>query len=342
MPTAIPDHGLKIFTMCPPSALAQSGTCLRQLEEIARWSEDAGCEGILVFTDNAQLDPWLVSQLIIEATESLCPLVAIQPVYMHPYSVAKMVTSFAHLYGRRLYLNMVAGGFKNDLDALNDPTPHDERYARLLEYTTVIQSLLSTADPVSFEGRYYKVNKLKLTPPLPIDLAPGVFVSGSSEAGMHAAQQLGATAVEYPKPAAEYAAAPPANGTSRGIRIGIIARSKDAEAWSVARTRFPEDRKGQLTHQLAMKVSDSSWHRELSELGKAGLAAENPYWLVPFQNYKAICPYLVGSYDRVADEVARDVDSGYRTFILEAPESADEMRHVGVVFERAVARCPAG
>jgi len=339
MVTAALDHGLKIFTTCPPSALAQSGTCLRQLEEIARWSEDAGCEGILVFTDNAQLDPWLVSQLIIEATEHLCPLVAIQPVYMHPYSVAKMVTSFAHLYRRRLYLNMVAGGFKNDLAALNDLTPHDERYARLVEYTTVIQSLLRTADPVSFEGRYYKVTNLKLTPPLPSDLQPGVLVSGSSEPGMQAARQLGATAVEYPKPLAEYAAALPANVASSGIRIGVIARSEDAEAWSAARARFPEDRKGQLTHQLAMKVSDSSWHRQLSDIKNTGSETENPYWLVPFQNYKAMCPYLVGSYDRVADEVARYVDVGYRTFILEAPVSPDEMRHTGVVFERAVARC---
>src|SRR5438094_744418 len=127
MPTTAPDHGLKIFSTCPPSALAQPKTCIRQLKEIARWSEDAGCEGMLVFTDNSQLDPWLVSQVIIEATERLCPLVAIQPVYMHPYSVAKMITSFAHLYGRRIYLNMVAGGFKNDLAALNDLTPHDER-----------------------------------------------------------------------------------------------------------------------------------------------------------------------------------------------------------------------
>jgi alkanesulfonate monooxygenase len=328
---------LKIFTMVPQSALAQPKTCVRELQQIARWSEEAGCEGILVFTDNAQLDPWLVSQLIIEATERLCPLVAIQPVYMHPYSVAKMVTSLAHLYGRRLYLNMVAGGFKNDLEALNDPTPHDERYARLLEYTTVIQRLLGTADPVSFEGRYYKVNKLRLTPPLPEDLAPGVFVSGSSEAGMQAARELSATAVEYPKPPADYAAAPPANDVSRGIRIGIIARAEDAAAWSVARARFPEDRKGQLTHQLAMKVSDSSWHRQLSELGKAEAGAENPYWLVPFQNYKAICPYLVGSYDRVAEEVARYVEFGYRTFILETPIGAEEMRHIGVVFERAAA-----
>src|SRR5262245_8014964 len=123
MRTTLHDHGLKIFSTCPPVALAPRETCLRQLADIARWSEAAGCEGILVFTDNGQLDPWLVSQAIIAATERLCPLVAIQPAYMHPYSVAKMVASFAFLYGRRLYLNMVAGGFKNDLLALNDTTP---------------------------------------------------------------------------------------------------------------------------------------------------------------------------------------------------------------------------
>src|SRR5712692_4046199 len=194
MPTTAPDHGLKIFSTCPPSALAQPKTRIRQLEEIARWSEDAGCEGMLVFTDNAQLDPWLVSQVIIGATKRLCPLVAIQPVYMHPYSVAKLVTSFAFLYGRRLYLNMVAGGFKNDLAALNDLTPHDERYARLAEYTGIIQSLTRSAQAVSFDGRYYRVTNLKLTPPVPAELAPGVLLSGSSPAGMDAARQLGATA----------------------------------------------------------------------------------------------------------------------------------------------------
>ena len=329
------DHDLKIFSTCPLSSKASRETCIRDLQEFARSSEGAGHEGTLVVTDNSQLDPWLVSQVIIESTDRLCPLVAIQPAYMHPYSVAKMISTLGHLYGRRVYLNMVAGGFKNDLAALNDLTPHDERYARLLEYTKIIQDLLRTADAVSFEGRYYKVSNLRLTPPLPPALMPGVLVSGSSEAGMAAARQLEATAVEYPKPPAEYATAPAPEVASRGIRIGIVAREQDAEAWSIARTRYPEDRKGQLTHQLAMKVSDSAWHRQLSDLAEPG--AENPYWLVPFQNYKAVCPFLVGSYARVADEVARYVDIGYRTFILDVPASVEEMIHTGVVFERAAA-----
>src|SRR5260221_13926156 len=105
---------------------------------------------------------------------------------------------------------------------------------------------------------------------------------------MDAARKLGPGAVDSPNPPVESAPPPPANIASRGIRIGIIARSEDAQAWSVARDRYPEDRKGQITHQLAMKVSDSSWHRQLSELGNTEAGAENPYWLVPFQNYKAV------------------------------------------------------
>jgi len=336
MHTPETDQRLKIFATCPASALAQPETSIRQLADIARWSEEAGCEGILVFSDNRQLDPWLISQLIIEATERLCPLVAIQPIYMHPYTVAKMIASFAFLHGRRLYLNMVAGGFKNDLAALNDNTPHDDRYVRLVEYTTIIQSLLRTADPVSIDGRYYRVNNLRLTPRLPSDLLPGVLVSGSSEAGMDAARQLEATAVEYPKPPQEYASSAPAGIASRGIRIGIIARPDEADAWSIARKRFPEDRKGQITHELAMKVSDSHWHQQLSELGEHASSAVTPYWLAPFQNYKATCPYLVGSCERVAEEVAQYLAIGYRTFILDEPASAEDLRYAGTVIERAL------
>src|SRR5438309_5241437 len=256
------DHDLKIFSTCPLSAQAQPEKCVRELQEFAHSSEDAGYEGILVFTDNGQLDPWLVSQIIVESTKRLCPLVAIQPAYMHPYSVAKQITSFAYLYGRRLYLNMVAGGFKNDLDALSDTTPHDKRYARLVEYTTIISRLLTSPAPLTYEGDFHSVAMLKLTPPLPEALVPGIFISGSSEAGLAAARTLGATAIKYPR-AADVEERSPDDLLHLGVRVGIIARERDADAWAVAHSRFPDDRKGQLTHQLAMKVSDSSWHKQL-------------------------------------------------------------------------------
>src|SRR5262245_2817913 len=254
---------------------------------------------------------------------------------MHPYSVAKMVASMGHLYGRRIYLNMVAGGFKNDLEALNDMTPHDRRYDRLIEYTTVIKKLLSTPLGVSYEGEFYKVDKLKMTPPLSPDLSTGILISGSSEAGLPASKAIGAVSVKCAKAVNEYVGVGVDEAVDSGVRVGIITRKDQDEAWRVAYERYPEDRKGQIAHQLAMKVSDSTWHKQLSEMGEEAETNDNPYWLTPFKNYKTFCPYLVGGYDRVAEELARYITVGYDTFILDIPPNEEELHHIGVVFDLA-------
>jgi alkanesulfonate monooxygenase len=330
----VASSAIQVFSTCPQSSDVDKEAYLDEVRNVAMWSEEHGCKGILVYTDNRLVDPWLVSQVIIQTTKSLGPLVAVQPVYMHPYTVAKMVSSLGHMYGRRIYLNMVAGGFKNDLQALNDVTPHDRRYDRLIEYTTIITRLLAGSGPVSYEGEFYKVDKLKLFPPLPRELFPGITVSGSSEPGLAAAKAIGAIAIQYPKPASEYATAPPDPTMESGIRVGIISRAREEEAWDVAHTYFPEDRKGQLTHQLAMKVSDSSWHKQLSEATPS--SETSPYWLVPFQNYKTMCPYLVGSYERLAEELSLYIGVGYRTFILDIPRSAEDLGHTQQAFSRAL------
>jgi alkanesulfonate monooxygenase len=272
-----------------------------------------------------------VSQLVIESTERLAPLVAVQAAYMHPYSAAKMVTSLGYLHGRRLYLNMVAGGFRNDLVALGDDTPHDERYERTIEYTQIITRLLA-GETVSYQGDRYTVSKLTMTPQLPAHLQPGLFISGSSPAGLDAAARIGAVAVKYPKRSGEEV---DQAGERSGMRVGIVTRTSSQEAWSVARERFPEDRKGQIAHTLAMKVSDSHWHRQLSDMAAATSAEDDPYWLLPFENYATFCPYLVGSYERVGAELARYIELGFHSFILDIPASEEELQHIGVVFERA-------
>ena len=329
--------GLEVFSTLPQSSLPFSGDdYCAHVRQVARWSEEAGCRGVLIYSDNSLVDPWLLAQVVISATDQLAPLVAVQPVYMHPFAVAKMVASLAHLYGRRVYLNMIAGGFKNDLVALDDSTPHDKRYDRLTEYTSLVLRLVREMGPVSASGEWYRVKNLQLTPPVTHDLIPGVFVSGSSDAGMQAARQLDAVAVRYPRPPQESAAEPPPPDVSCGIRVGIIARDDAAEAWHVANERFPADRKGQLTHELAMKVSDSLWHQQLSQTARV-TQERGTYWLHPFETFKTFCPYLVGSYDDVGRELARYLALKYRTFVLDWPASEEDLRHARMAFARAVA-----
>jgi len=303
--------------------------------DAARWSEKWGCTGILVYTDNSQVDPWLVSQMIVQETKHLAPLIAVQPIYMHPYSVAKMLSTLGVLYGRRVYLNLVAGGFKNDLVALNDPTPHDERYERLVEYATIIKGLLADHEAITFQGKFYRVNNLKMTPPLPEGLSPGVLISGSSEAGLIAARFLEAVPILYAKPAKDCASTAVKRGSRFGIRIGVMARPTEEEAWKEARGRFPEEKKGKMIHGLAMKVSDSVWHHELSNAIEENKTTPSSYRLAPFENYKTFCPYLVGDYEQVGEELARYLALGCRTFILDVPLREQDLRHARIAFDLA-------
>ena len=338
--TAAASHAtapVQLFSTCPSSATTPD-RYMERITQVAQWSEKAGCTGILVYTDNSLVDPWLVSQVLIANTRSLSPLVAVQPIYLHPYAVAKMVSTLGFLHGRRVFLNMVAGGFKNDLSALNDTTPHDARYQRLVEYTQIIQRLLEGRAPVSFEGQFYRVTNLVVNPHLAPELQPGILMSGSSEAGMAAARATGAVAVKYPEPPGQKEAVLPPGSGACGIRIGIIARAGDDDAWKVAFTRFPTDRKGQITRQLATKVSDSAWHHRLADISAGAGGAQQTYWLHPFENYQTNCPYLVGSYADVATEIGRYVDLGYSTFILDIPASQEEFEHIGIVFEAALKR----
>jgi alkanesulfonate monooxygenase len=220
----------------------------------------------------------------------------------------------------------------NDLKALGDETEHDDRYRRLVEYTTIVTELLGKENVYSLSGDYYTVRDLVMQPRIAPDLFPGVFVSGSSPAGLAAARALDATAVKYPRRWNEETAADDPETVQLGMRVGILARPTTEEAWSVALERFPEDRKGQITHLLAMEVSDSRWHRQLSRLGESGYSQEHPYWLGPFENYKTFCPYLVGSYARVGQELSRYMALGYRTFIVDVPREYEDFDHIAAAF----------
>jgi alkanesulfonate monooxygenase len=328
---------IRLFSTCPPSSQYQhGGDYLHKVTEIAKWCDDAAIEGILVYTDNSLADPWQLSQVILSSTSNLAPLVALQPVYMHPYTAAKMVTTFSYLYDRRIFLNMVAGGFRNDLLALDDCTEHDDRYDRIVEYTSIMKCLFDGSGPLSFAGTYYTVKNLTIKPRIAPELIPEVFLSGTSAAGVAAARKLGATSISYPGTPSEEAID---RGVPAGIRIGIIAREESREAWQIAHERFPVDRKGELMHAMARRTSDSAWYEQLSQPDARPAEHSSPYWLVPFKNYKTFCPYLVGSYDEVSCEVAKYIRQGFQTFILDVPPSREELDHTAIVFDGAQLVC---
>lgn len=338
MTERVPD--VRLWTTIPPANRGghPGQDDYRQLvRRTARMSEDAGFEGALVYSDNNAVDPWVVAQDVLLATERFKPLVALQPLYMHPYTAAKTIASYGLMYGRSVCLNLVAGGNRTDLAALDDTTEHDQRYARLTEYAQLITLLLSGGGPVTFDGDYYRVRTLAMFPALARHLRPELFISGSSEAGRRAGDQLGALALRYPQPPGTGSPGPHNDLGGGGVRIGIIARDSDQEAWTVARDRFPDTRAGRMLQRMARNASDSEWIARLSESEEFPAGAGSPYWMGPFKTYATFCPYLVGSYDRVAAEVGRYLDLGCGTFILDTARAESDYADITEVFARVTA-----
>ncbi len=330
---------LRVYTTLPQSKDHAPERYRRLVREVARISAAAGCHGILIYTDNGLVDPWQLAPLVAEAGPGLKPLVAVQPAYMHPYWVAKEIATLAYLHGASVELNLLAGGFKRDLEALGDRTEHDRRYERLVEYATIVRRLVR-GESVSFSGRWYELRALQLAPPVPPEFVPAFLVSGSSPAGRAAARALDALAVEYPPAPGEPGAA--SDGLRTGIRLGLIARSSREEAWAVARSRFPEDREGRLRHKLATKVSDSSWHRVLAAAADEGTGPGACYWLHPFRTYRTFCPYLVGDFELVAARLAAYLERGHEALILDIPPDAEDLACSLEAVRRAEARVASG
>lgn len=312
-----------------------SSKYMEEIKKSAMRSERYGFSAMLVYSDHQQFDPWLAANCLMSSTKKISPLVAVQPLYAHPFTVAKLVASLSLVHDRPVHLNFISGGFPHDLEALCDETSHDRRYERVAEYGEIVRNLLSSGRPVSYRGANYQASglHLRMAARLKPDCAPIFTISGSSPAGMAVARRLGARAIEYLRPVRDYDGKPRPEGTEHGTRLGIVSRAKAQDAWSVARSRYPDDELGREMREYYIRVSDSVWVKELGS--EVTVPEGHPYWLGPYKNGHASCPFLVGSREDIARELIGYFKMGLRTFLLDDPPTDEDAFEIQSVFAMA-------
>lgn len=335
MQLAGPAGAVDVFTISPRTL--DTVEYWRNIEDVIRWSERYGCTGVLLFTGNdTYVEPWLVAQHVC-ATSTLSPLVAVNPIYMHPFTTAKMVASLSYLYRRKICLNVVAGTALSHQEALDDRLPHDARYERLREHVQIALQLLRGEGLTSYEGTHYRVKGARLPIPVPPTLRPDVFLAGQSAPARETARLVNGLWMQMLAPTLDEALTPDA----RGVHLGLVTRPTDDEAWDAARTHFPASEEGQEVLEMSMANTDAEWKRRLRVAAEAAITAAPGYWLEPFRNFQADCPYFVGSYDRVAALLDQLVKRNVRALILDLPAQEAEFAHVARAFDAARERATA-
>ncbi|WP_437818885.1 LLM class flavin-dependent oxidoreductase [Sorangium sp. So ce1078] len=320
---------IHLFTVSPRST--DPDEHWPRVQRMIDLSERYGVSGVLVFTGNdVFIEPWVLAQHVIARAEHLIPLVAVNPVYMHPFTVAKLISSFAYAYGRRTYLNMVAGAALSYQRAIGDTLEHDLRYERLREYIHVVRGLL-TQPRFRSEGRFYPVSDVQLSPRVPEALLPGMLLSGQSEAAMEVARATGSVSTQMLPGTLLDGLTPGASG----IHFGLITRPTEGDAWAAARRLFPEVPEAQAMLELSMKNTDSRWKQRMMAVAKHRQGAYPGYWLDPFRNLQADCPYYVGDHADAADLLRGLARAGVTTIILDLPPVEEEMAHVREAIARS-------
>jgi alkanesulfonate monooxygenase len=324
-------HGrvVKVFTVMPRTQSAPQ--YLKKLRSLAACSEAIGCTGMLLFLGNdTPVDPWLAAHTILSETRSLRPLVAVNPVYMHPFAAARMISSLTLLFRRRIYLNLITGTSTADHAALDDGLPHDARYRRLGEYAAAVNMLLSRGRPASFEGEYYRLRNAQLIPGVADEMRPGMLLAGHSASARVLAESIGAESLQMLGPTLNDV---PARVTA--FNFGVVARDSRDAAVEAAKRLFPVDDIGQEVAAKAMAATDATWKRALWKDFTSEEIGADGYWLGPFRNGHADCPYLVGDHGSIAKHIVQLVERGCRTLIIDTPGDEQEIREIARAFAQA-------
>ena len=214
------------------------------MRQIAQAADDLGYEGVLLPTGVSCEDAWVVASSMIPLTRRLKFLVAIRPGLMSPSLAARMAATFDRLSDGRLLVNVVTGGDPVELAGDGLHVSHDERYDITDEFLTVWRKELA-GETVDLEGKHIDIRGGKLLIPGVQKPHPPLYFGGSSPAAQQVAAKhvdLYLTWGEPPDQVAEKIASvrrlAEAEGRQMrfGIRLHVIVRESEEEAWRDAET----------------------------------------------------------------------------------------------------------
>ncbi|NWG24014.1 MAG: LLM class flavin-dependent oxidoreductase [Pseudorhodoplanes sp.] len=242
-------------------------------QQLAKAYDRLGFTGAL-FATGAH-DVWVLAAALLPQTERMRFLVAIHPGLIAPTLLAKMAATFQEFSRGRLLINVVSGDAKM-MGAYGMKLPHDERYTMADEYLSIWHRLMA-GESVTYDGKYFSVEGAKLALPAGAGIeAPPLWFGGSSGPAIDVAakhtdtylswgetpEQIKGKVDQVKERAKHYG-----RELSYGIRLYVIVRETDAEAWEAASWLYDRmDDAAIAGNQRFVSNTDSVGQKRMSEM----------------------------------------------------------------------------
>jgi len=323
------------------------------VSQVARAADINGFHGALLPTGRSGDEPWIVAAALARETRNLNFLIAFQPGFIHPAYATQMGATLSRITNGRVDWNIITGGNPKEQRAYGDFLDHAQRYARTSEFLDAFRGV-SEGEPFNYQGNLYQFENGGLSAPLKNSRKPGIYFSGSSDPAIEVAAKhadvylmwaeppdLIASEVEKIRRAAT--AAGRGDKIRFGIRVDVISRDTEEEAWTEVRRFYESIPKEQLEafSKAKPRAESIGAHRQWAlHNGKvdrfedlivspnlwAGKAAGGQ---VKGGQVGGPTCVLVGSNEQIAERLAEYRDIGITTFILAAKPHLEEAYRVG-------------
>jgi alkanesulfonate monooxygenase len=215
---------------------------LPYLRQIAQAADDLGYFGVLLPTGRSCEDSWVIASALAPATERLRYLVAARPGLQSPTVAARMTATLDRISQGRLLINIVTGGDPTENGSDGIFLSHDERYEVTREFLAVYTALLA-GQTVNFQGKHIRIEDGRVFFPPVQKPRPPLYFGGSSAAAVDVAAGTIDKYLTWGEPPAQVAgkiapvaalAAKLGRQVSFGIRLHVIVRETNAQAWQAA------------------------------------------------------------------------------------------------------------
>ena len=323
------------------------------VKQVAVAADTLGYDGVLIPTGRSCEDPFVVASSLIGVTQKLKFLVALRPGLLQPALAARIASTLDRFSNGRVAFNLVAGGDKDELEGDGLFQDSDERYETASEFVNLWKEILEASYEkklVNFDGKYYKTKNAKLLYPPVQRPHPPLFFGGSSQKAHELAAQkvdLYITWGETPKAVkakiedVKEKALKYGRTLKFGIRLHVIVRDTEEEAWSAAEKLISKlDDEKINASQTALQKLDSEGQRLMTALTNGGKARTREELEISPNLWAGIglvrggcATALVGSAEIVAQRIQEYVDLGIDTFVFSGyPHLEESFRFAELVF----------
>jgi alkanesulfonate monooxygenase len=308
---------------------------LGYLQQVASAVDNLGFYGALLPTGRSCEDAWVTASFLAANTKRMRFLVAVRPGLVSPTLAARMAATFDRLSNGRILINVVTGGDPVELAGDGLFVDHDTRYKITDEFLTIWRSVLANKGEVNFEGEQLRVRGAKILFPAVQNPYPALYFGGSSDGAMDVAAKHVDYYLTWGEPpeqvkeklakARNYAYAKYGRELKFGIRLHIIVRESEEEAWRDAERLISQvtDKTVALAQQTMARQDSVGQQRMLALQKLSGptrsrkdLEISPNLWAGVGLVRSGAGTALVGSVENVVKRMKEYAELGIDTFIF--------------------------